>query len=170
VKMLYVNLCNLFYCCFFSFLCVDFCCTFCSVLSIIFWWIRMYIYRNRKISSFSWHIKRKKINKTKRGQNLRAAAGNKINVWHSREHRKMPYLVLLTVKESGKVIQDQYVLKRINTKFKPLVEYSRHSRPYLVWLTSRKAFVSYHTDTRIHRHADDHNTCFPLYRAEQVSK
>ena len=37
VKMLYVNLCNLFYCCFFLlFLCVDFCCTFCSVLSIIF--------------------------------------------------------------------------------------------------------------------------------------
>jgi len=41
VKMLYVNLRNLFHCCF---LCVDFCCTFYSVLSIILWWIKMYIY------------------------------------------------------------------------------------------------------------------------------
>ena len=33
VKMLYVNLRNLFHCCFI--VCVDFCCTFYSVLSII---------------------------------------------------------------------------------------------------------------------------------------
>ena len=32
VKMLYVNLCNLFHCCYC--LCVDFCCSFCSVFSI----------------------------------------------------------------------------------------------------------------------------------------
>jgi len=29
VKMLYVNLRNLFHCCYFFFSCVDFCCTFC---------------------------------------------------------------------------------------------------------------------------------------------
>jgi len=34
---------NLFYCFFSLFVCVDFCCTFCSVLSIILWWIKRYI-------------------------------------------------------------------------------------------------------------------------------
>ena len=40
----YINLRNLFHCCyFFLFFCVDFCCTFCWVLSITLWWIKMYI-------------------------------------------------------------------------------------------------------------------------------
>ena len=58
VKMLHVNLRNLFHCCyFFSFLCVDFCCTFCSVLSIILWWIKMYIYIYINFAIF-WQISR----------------------------------------------------------------------------------------------------------------